>query len=107
MYENDRKIIFLSGPITDNEDFYLLQFKEAGEHLKRLGFIVFNPAILPTRMSKESLMNICLAAIKECDVVYFLPGWHESKGCAAEFEAAQNLGKPIFHADKIDADRRQ
>lgn len=37
-----------------------------------------------------------IEALLECDAVYLAPGWHNSKGCTAEYEVARIYGKEIY-----------
>lgn len=37
-----------------------------------------------------------IQALLECDAVMFLQGWHDSKGCLAEFEVAKIYGKKLI-----------
>lgn len=37
-----------------------------------------------------------IEGLLECDVVYFAPGWVDSKGCNLEYAAAKIYGKTIY-----------
>lgn len=37
-----------------------------------------------------------IEALLECDTVVFCRGWHQSKGCQAEFEIAKIYDKDII-----------
>lgn len=41
-------------------------------------------------------MGKCIEGLLTCDVVYFAPGWTDSKGCNLEYSAAKIYGKTIY-----------
>lgn len=41
-------------------------------------------------------MGRSIEALLECDAVFFVPNWQESKGCMAEFELARIYEKKIL-----------
>ena len=64
-------------------------FYEAQKKLEEGGFIVVNPALLPSEgFTWEAYMRMAGAMLNECAEVCFLPDWKESKGAQREFDEA-------------------
>lgn len=74
---------YIAGKITGDPE-YRKKFASAQEELERQGYIVLNPALLPEGMAPSDYMRICLAMLDTADVVFFLPGWPNSKGAQLE-----------------------
>lgn len=87
-----KKVVYLSGPITGVEN-YQEAFERAEEMLAEAGFTVLNPAKLPKGLTNEQYMRIDLAMIDAADVVYFLPGWENSKGSVMERAYCEYIGR--------------
>lgn len=90
--------VYISGPITGTED-YLERFSMAEVMITKAGYLPVNPAyicdLLPKNLSHEQYMSIDLPLLRLCDVVYFLKGWEESKGCRTELNEAISHRKTI------------
>ena len=52
---------------------YKAKFEEAENFYKKKGYIVLNPAVLPSGMQPADYMRICFAMIDTADAVSFLP----------------------------------
>ena len=87
--------IYLSGKIT-GDDNYKSKFAAYEEKLKKFGFEVFNPAIMPNMFDYEDFMKLDFLALSFCDAIYLLPDWEESSGAKREFAEANRLGLKIF-----------
>ena len=90
--------IFISGPMTGYENFNKDAFNQAERYLKSLGFSVFNPAWLSfdEEWTHEEIMVVDLAALAQCDGIYFLKGRSKSIGSKIELEYALSNCKKIF-----------
>lgn len=86
------KKVYIAGPMTGHSGLNRESFFEASESLKARGFIVLNPAVLPSGLKQSEYMDICLAMIRSCDSIFLLSGWRASKGAVAEFSYADKLG---------------
>lgn len=95
--------VYISGAITDNED-YEKQFMQAEKDLRRLGYNVVNPVSVGKRLERElgrkptydEYLEKDLAALKNCDAIYQLPGWEKSKGAKIEYNYAVGLKKTFI-----------
>ena len=91
--------IYISGKITglpletakDN-------FKNAELYLISRDYQVVNPMSLPHNHNQTWLeyMKEDIKALLECDGIYMLVGWQESKGACIEFNLAHDLGLKII-----------
>ena len=77
--------IFISGKIT-GDPMYKAKFAEAENFYKKKGYIVLNPAVLPSGMQLADYMRVCFAMIDTADAVAFLPGFSKSPGARLEAE---------------------
>lgn len=91
-----KKTVYLAGKIT-GDPFYRSKFYEAQKKLEEGGFIVVNPALLPSEgFTWEAYMRMAGAMLNECAEVCFLPDWTESRGAKYEFGEAVAQKKPFF-----------
>jgi len=98
--------IYISGPVTGIPDGNKPKFMAAEYMLRKLGFHVFNPATIPwpsipieddTELWKY-FMHHCVAALPNCDSIFMLAGWQNSKGAVWEHRIAQMLGLYTVYA---------
>ncbi len=89
-------IVYISGGITGVAD-YKERFAAAEKRLKEKGYTVLNPAVLPTGLTHEAYMQICLPMLRVADAIYLLKEWQESPGATEEFFAAREDGKTIWY----------
>lgn len=95
------KIIYLSGRITDQED-YKKNFAEAEDFLKPMGYVIINPAELDEvaeDLTYEQYMKICYRLVEIADIIFMVSGWQKSKGANAELSYAKSLGKKVMYQD--------
>lgn len=88
------KVVFISGPISGVSDYWT-KFAYAEDYLLDQGYIVLNPAHLPSSLSEDKAMAIAFEMLKQADMLYLLKGWGNSNGCAAEVAYAQKINMPI------------
>ena len=95
-----KPIAYIAGKIT-GDPTYREKFAHAQEVLERRSYIVLNPALLPEGMNPKDYMRICMPMLDTADVVFFLPGWSNSKGAQLKKQYCAYVQKPgyIFEED--------
>ncbi len=110
------KVVYIAGPMRGIPNFNFPAFDKAKAELEGMGYRVISPAdldreagidgsddlsgLLPER--QDSLLRDCirrdvLAIINECDGLYVMRGWENSRGCAVEIALAKFLGLEIVY----------
>ena len=110
--------IYIAGPMRGKKWFNFPDFDWAKESLERAGWEVISPADLDreigfdvaslppdTDWSDVSKLGFDLkaaiqrdvAAILNCDAIFMLHGWSESRGAKAEKAVAEWLGLMVFN----------
>ena len=96
--------IYISGPISGRERLeYIKHFKAAEDRLESQGYRVFNPAkvsdSLPSDLSHDEYMAICMSMLSICGSIYMLKGWKSSCGANREFGYAMGKGRAISYEE--------
>lgn len=101
MQQKDIKRIYLSGPITGNENAAHL-FSTVENYLKNKGIEVVNPLkINPPDIDWTSAMRTDIKALVDCDAILMLPGWKGSMGAEIEYTIAEKLGMvALFYTEE-------
>lgn len=89
------KRVYISGRITGMDEKEAFQkFEEAQQYLESIGLAVVNPMKLPHKHDKtwEAYMKECIKAMMDCESIYMLDNWEQSRGARMEREIAQSLG---------------
>ena len=90
-----QKKIYLFGKISDDPN-YREKFALKEKELTEQGHLVFNPAKHPDMFTWEQFMELDLKALGNCDSIYLLSDWQESRGAKIEYDEAVRLGKEII-----------
>lgn len=87
------KKVYVSGKITGMEELAALIFDNAETILSNIGLEVVNPMKLDHDHDKrwESYMRVCIKALCDCDCIYILPNYNESRGALMEIAIAKDL----------------
>lgn len=97
--------IYISGPITalPIEEAKKI-FKNKACELEEFGFTVVNPMELPHIHSGEWIdyMREDITALMQCDAIYLLPKWFNSKGAVIEAQLASRLGFIMWEEGKAE-----
>lgn len=102
----NKETVYLAGKITGDPS-YFSKFYEAQKKLEAGGFIVVNPALLPSSgFSWEAYMRMSSAMLDECAAACFLPDWIDSKGATYEFGRATARGMRVFLFAAWEAEQR-
>lgn len=92
--------IYISGQITGIEKEAPLLFKKAVTELYERGFeYIFNPMELKHDHDKswENYMKTDIKALCDCDAIYMLSNWTNSKGAEIERRIAIDLGMKVIY----------
>lgn len=104
--------VYISGPITGHEDTADERF-EAGEAVVReMGHEPLNPMKLDFPSVNgapewKDYMKRDLAELMDCDGIYMLKRWRESKGARVEFAVAAQMNLKIMFEDVVEAKRQE
>lgn len=93
--------VYISGPITGIDFGNRFAFSCARSALELCGYEVVDPSEvkLDDDASWADYMKADLKLLLDCDYIYMLDGWEDSKGARIERELAENLG-----IEEIDLD---
>tara|TARA_R110001583_G_C5630751_1_gene407011 strand:+ start:1611 stop:1946 length:336 start_codon:yes stop_codon:yes gene_type:complete len=97
--------IYISGMITGlKHDQYRKKFKEAVEFLRSEGNDPVDPSELgkPEHHSWDYYMRKAIPQLCECDGIYMLEGWQESKGARLELQIARSLDMNVVEQSMED-----
>ena len=96
-------IVYIAGPITGYENGNKEAFDKAEKDIKgeNNNTIVLSPTCLPAGLTQFAYMDICLAMIRACHVVYFLRGWESSEGAVAENALAKKLKRHLIYEEDL------
>lgn len=97
------KLAYISGPITGRpESVYIPAFAQAKNKLTEAGYYPINPCELSHLHDKkwESYMAEDFRALLDCQAIYMLPDWKESKGARIEHAVASELGMEIIYSNE-------
>lgn len=93
--------IYIAGKITGLDiEKAKSKFKEAQTVIEGKGHECINPMELPHDHDKtwESYMKECLISLLQCDALFALPDYKESRGAEVEYNLAAGLGMKIYHS---------
>ena len=100
--------IYISGPIS-NDPFHAESFDKAEEYLKHLGYKIVNPLdikekvfIGPDKDIKlwNYFMRKSIKLLMECDQIYMLEKWEESRGARIEHQLATDLSMQRMYEEE-------
>lgn len=101
--------VYISGKITGTSD-YVKRFGKVERKLAKK-FDVVNPvtitADLPTGTTWSTYMKKVIPFLCECDAIYMLDGWRQSRGACLERELALNLGIKVMYGDSDVFDKME
>lgn len=95
------KRVYISGKITGTED-YMERFNQAENELREMGYTsILNPAKvnsnLPVDFTHKEYMAVSIAELRQCNVIYLMKGYKESRGAEVEKAFAENKGMEILY----------
>lgn len=104
------------------KDYNVSEFSNAAKALREDGYFVINPAETFKRMDgflgdrkeieehfnefprgrlADAVIEIELALLRSCDVIYLLNGWEESRGARLELHEALDRGLEVIQERKM------
>lgn len=107
MHDQDRPLVYLSGPMTGLPDLNFPAFTAAATQLRSQGLRVINPAELnpDQNASWHDCMRADIKALCDCNAIALMPGWERSAGANLELHIAHRLGLRIAFTDRQDTVR--
>lgn len=100
---NEIKRFYISGKITGTDD-YIKRFEDAENSLKLKGLEPVNPAKvcakLPETFEHGEYMAVTMARLEQCDGIYMLKGWQDSKGAKMEYQMAIEKGLHVAYEEQ-------
>ena len=103
--------IYISGPIS-HDPYHEGAFNKAEEYLRHLGYEVINPVDIPEEefdgpdrdvKKWEYFMRASIKLLMDCDQIYMLEGWEDSRGAKLEQKIAKELAMPsMYETEDID-----
>lgn len=92
--------IYIAGKIGDlPKEEYEVNFAVGSIEGAILGYQSISPLYLPHKHDKtwKSYMREDLRALKECDAIYMLRNWTDSRGAKIEHWFAKRYGKKVYY----------
>lgn len=92
--------VYISGKISGIDNEAIAIFKQAEDFLKNKGLEPINPFSLnhdEHDKSWHSYMKVDVRALCDCDSIYMLKNWVDSKGAIIEHSIAMMLGIKILY----------
>lgn len=99
----EKKRLYLAGPMHGYKDYNFPAFYEAAESFKLSGYQVYNPAkafdpasdtLTPDKL--RLMWSLHLTELCRSDEVWVLPGWQSSEGATIEVQLANLFGIPVL-----------
>lgn len=100
------KRIYIAGPMTGKEDLNRVEFEKAAKFIEESskGFSIgFNPHDVANMLGWDestllsTIASTLLVDLANCDAIYMLRGWQDSKGATAEHAVAKWIGLEIIY----------
>lgn len=95
--------IYISGKISGIEEIAPLLFAEAEIELKKQGFKVVNPLTInhDHDLSWESYMKEDIKEMCDCQAIYMLSNWYNSRGAIIEHDLAKKLKFKMIYQKEL------
>lgn len=94
--------VYIAGPITGIKGAKAI-FEEVAKRLTGKGFDVVNPFNngVDQKEAWEEHMKADIKMLVDCDAIYMLEGWEQSRGAKIERELAMQLGLTMISKTAI------
>lgn len=103
LQQKKREKVYISGQITGLEETaYMFLFGAVEKFLKRDGYEPVSPVRFtefenPENMEWKDFMRRDIKLLCDCDCIFLLPNWTQSKGARLEATIADALGIPCIN----------
>lgn len=96
-------LVYISGKVSGIEEKARVLFARAEKELKLKGYNPINPMNLPHCHDKSwhNYMREDIKALCECDAIYMLSNWTDSKGAIIEHRIALYLGLQVYYCPNL------
>lgn len=98
------KPIYVSGKMTGLPEYNYPKFEQVTAELRAMGFTV----VCPTELNKSKdwswkrYMKENIKLLLECDYVYVIEGYEDSKGANIEIDLAKAIGLDIVYEGQVE-----
>lgn len=97
---SNKRVIYISGPMTGLPNYNYDEFNRVASILKRMGYKVINPADTGVREGwiwRDYLTKDLIDLLSNnVSIVVTLDGWENSKGARLEVHVAKELGMDVI-----------
>jgi len=97
------KTIYIAGPMTGYKDLNFPAFDKAADEFRLNGWTVLNPADhgVIDGATWEDYLRFDITKLIQCDSIYMLEGWQDSKGAQLEYLIAERLEMNILYQQRF------
>jgi hypothetical protein len=98
--KSNKKLCYIGGKMTGLPDFGYPLFYAAEPNVIKLGYTPVNPARNfdgDQTLPYEAYMHKSLRQLMDCQAIYLLDGWQDSRGAKIEYDIASALGLDIIY----------
>lgn len=94
-----KKKIYIAGKVTGlPRQETMTKFRTAENQLAQEYWQVINPTLLINEDEDwDSAMKTCLEAVADCDAIYMLSDWQDSRGATLEHTKAKELNLQVLY----------
>lgn len=89
------KRVYVAGPMTGIEHYNRTAFETAAKTLNAAGYNAITPFDCLTTDDWQEGTRADIRAMLQCEEIFVLPGWQNSKGASLEIQIARTLKMPI------------
>lgn len=99
--ESRLNTVYVAGPMTGYIDLNFPAFNVVADMLRVEGYTVLNPADhgVIEGATWEDYLRFDITKLIQCDTIYLLEGWQDSKGAQLEYLIAERLGMRMIYQE--------